>query len=258
MQTFGLIAYPLSHSFSKSYFNKKFKDENLKNSYYENFSLQEIDDFFKILKENPNLKGLNVSIPYKEKIINYLDELDEVSRTIKAVNTIKIIYKNNHFFLKGFNTDVYGFEISLLNFLKKNAYFKEKKFFKQEKALILGTGGASKAVAYVLKKLNIHFYFVSRNPKNENEISYNELNKNHFENTNLIINTTPLGTFPNTKEFPKIPYQFLNENHFLFDLIYNPSQTIFLQKGKLKGSKIQNGLEMLYLQADKAWEIWTN
>ncbi len=243
---FGLLGKNISYSFSKKYFTEKFKGLQLDNYSYKNFDLQQIDDFPLILNENiDSLKGFNVTIPYKEEIFKYLDELDNDAETIGAVNTIKVI---DEYRLKGFNTDAYGFEDSLKPLLQGN----------EKHALILGTGGASKAVAFVLNKLKINFNFVSRVPSKNNSISYKQLNEQIIKKSLLIVNCTPLGTYPNVHDLPDIPYDFLTSDHILYDLIYNPAITSFLQKGKEKGSIIKNGEEMLQLQADKSWEIWNS
>jgi len=245
-EVFGLLGKNISYSFSKKYFTDKFNQLGLLDHSYENFDMESIDNFPIVLNENiDNLKGLNVTIPYKEDVFKYLDELDEEAEKIGAVNTIKIL---DGYRLKGFNTDVYGFEKSLEPFLKKHI----------EYALILGTGGASKAIAFALNKLNISFLFVSRKPNKKDTISYKEMDENILNKYSLIINCTPLGTFPKIDEFPQIPYEFLNENHLLFDLIYNPSKSKFLEKGEKKGATIKNGEEMLELQADKSWKIWNS
>ncbi|MDN3725027.1 shikimate dehydrogenase [Aequorivita sp. SDUM287046] len=243
MSKFGLIGKNIDYSFSKKFFSEKFNSENLPHS-YQNFDLHSIALLPKIISETPSLKGLNVTIPYKEEVIPLLDAMDETAQKIGAVNTIKISEENK---LIGFNTDHYGFQKSL------------EKFFPLPKktALILGTGGASKAVAYVLEKLDFSFSFVSRT-ENMHSIKYESLNKSAIENHFLIINCTPLGTFPNIHEYPAIPYNFLTPDHLLFDLIYNPSETEFLKQGKIRGAKTSNGLSMLELQAEKSWEIWNS
>lgn len=243
MALFGLLGKKIAYSFSKKYFTNKFSKENLPHQ-YQNIDIEYIEDLLDFLANNiANLKGFNVTIPYKESIFKYLDEMDAVAEEIQAVNCVKIIDQQ---YLKGFNTDAYGFENSLKPHLQSQ----------HKKALILGTGGASKAVAFTLKKLDITYKFVSRNPK-ENQFSYDALNKVILTDFTLIINTTPLGTFGKLEtEFPKIPYEFITKKHLLYDLIYNPNETIFLKKGKEKGARIKNGLEMLQLQADKSWEIW--
>jgi shikimate dehydrogenase len=245
---YGLIGYPLTHSFSKDFFSKKFAKEKIKGTGYENFPLNNIMDFPALINTNPNIQGLNVTIPYKEQIIPYLNEIDPVAAEIGAVNTIRIEYMGKTKSLKGYNTDAYGFRRSLEEILPAD--------LKISKALILGTGGASKAVAYSLKQMNIHFDFVSSSSKSS--LSYDVLNKDIIENCNLIVNTSPLGTFPNILEGPAIPYQYLNSKHILFDLVYNPSKTLFLQKGGEQGATICNGLKMLEYQALKSWDIWNS
>lgn len=241
---FGLLGRNISYSFSKNYFTQKFSKLNLQNHSYVNFDIQTIDDFPLIINDHiENLKGINVTIPYKQEIFKYLDEVDADAEKIGAVNTIKIFDK---FKLKGFNTDVYGFENSLKPLLKN--YMKD--------ALILGTGGASKAVAFVLDKLQISYNFVSRSAQNEQTISYKEIDNNLIKKCKLIINCTPLGTFPKVESLPDLPYHLLGQEHLLYDLIYNPAITAFLQKGKDVGASIKNGEDMLKLQADKSWELW--
>ena len=245
MKKYGLIGYPLSHSFSEKYFSKKFEKEKITDCEYNNFSLHKISDFPDLIKNTANLKGLNVTIPYKEKIIPFLDKIDKTAKQIGAVNAIKLEKKSNKTILIGYNTDVYGFRKSLINKFEN----------RHKKALILGTGGASKAVKYVLNNLEIKYLFVSRK-KTENTILYSELSREIIEQHTLIINTTPLGMFPNTEKFPDIPYNFISKKHLFYDLIYNPEKTIFLQKGKQKSAKIINGLQMLELQAEMSWEIF--
>lgn len=239
--TFGLIGKNIPYSFSKAYFTTKFSALGLHDCSYENFDLPDIDAFPTLLKNNPNLKGLNVTIPYKEAIIPYLDGIDSVAGKIGAVNTIKFEKKG----LVGYNTDIYGFLISLEPHLKTH----------HQKAFILGTGGASKAVAHVLSGLGITYLFVARQPV-DNQLSYDELDQSKMEAHTLIVNCTPLGTYPNIEDKPKIPYQFLTGNHLLFDLIYNPEKTSFLLEGEKRGASICNGQNMLELQAEKAYEIW--
>lgn len=242
----GLIGYPLTHSFSAKYFAEKFEKENIKGFTYENFEIPKIEDFPDIIKNNPEITGLNVTIPYKEQIIPFLDELDEEALQIGAVNTIKVIRKKGVVKLKGYNTDIYGFRETLKPLLKMHHY----------KALILGTGGAAKAVEYVLNKIGLDILYISRNPKSENEKGYEELNGVAIKNFPVIVNSTPLGMYPKIDTCPPLPYDHLTEDNLLYDLIYNPSETLFLQKGAEKGAITQNGLEMLKLQAEKAWEIW--
>ncbi|MGB5363055.1 MAG: shikimate dehydrogenase [Aureibaculum sp.] len=237
---FGLIGKDISYSFSKNYFSSKFKNLGLDNYEYVNYDLKSIDEFKNI--KNKELKGLNVTIPYKESVIEFLDVINDEAKLIGAVNTIKIDKKGK---LTGFNTDVYGFEESLKPLLKKS----------HKKALVLGTGGASKAVCYVLDKLKIDYLLVSRNPEII-QVSYNDLNKELLENYTIIINCTPIGTYPKIDEFPKIPYNYITNKHLLYDLIYNPEKTRFLREGEKRGATISNGRKMLELQAEKSWNIW--
>lgn len=241
--SFGLIGKNISYSFSKTYFSSKFTSLNLPGYSYENFDIPSLEEFPSLVERNKTLRGLNVTIPYKEEIIPYLDSLDKKAKRIGAVNTIKFTKEG----LKGYNTDVYGFKKSIEPFLKES----------HKKALILGTGGASKAVAFVLNELGISFKYVSRNPIGD-QIGYSELNKKIISTHTLLINCTPLGTFPDTAAKPDIPYEFLTSNHLLFDLIYNPEKTAFLLSGEHKGAIICNGAEMLELQAEKAWQIWNS
>ena len=239
----GLIGYPLVHSFSKKYFNEKFDNENIKNVSYQNYELKNINELKSLIKRNSDLRGLNVTIPYKEKVIKYLDKIDEKYLNIGAVNVIKII--DNKLF--GINTDYEAFKITLKEWLD-NSF--------NSKALILGTGGSSKSVSLALKELNIDHNFVSRK-KRKNVFSYEELlDIKIFSNYKLIINTTPLGMYPKINLLPNIPYRLITKNYFLYDLVYNPKTTKFLEKGKRKGAKIKNGLEMLHLQAELSWNYW--
>jgi len=239
---FGLVGRNISYSFSRGYFADKFKIEKLPHTYV-NFDLKSIEELSEIVRKTPNLKGLNVTIPYKEEVFELLDELDKRAEKIGAVNTIKIT-KNNK--LKGYNTDYYGFKNSLKPYLTLH----------HKKALVLGTGGASKAIAYALKKLNISYDYVSRSRKNGVTFLYSELTDTIISEYSIIINCTPLGTFPNINECPKIPYDSINKKHILFDLIYNPEQTKFLHQGHKNGATTINGLKMLQLQAEKSWQIW--
>ncbi len=245
MRTFGLLGFPLGHSFSQKYFTKKFEDENILDCKYQLFSIENeqlIPDFLD--KNLAHISGFNVTIPYKKVILNYLDEINPDAAAIGAVNCVKV---TNNQKLVGFNTDVYGFEISLLDFIGHRKH--------SIKALILGTGGSSKAVKYVLRKHNISFTSVSRTPQKDC-LTYENLDPTVLSEYQLIVNTTPLGMSPNTNFFPNIPYSSLSSQHYLYDLIYNPERTIFLKYGEMQGSKTKNGLEMLYLQAEKSWEIW--
>jgi shikimate dehydrogenase len=244
MRKFGLIGYPLGHSFSQKYFSEKFQKEGLADCSYENFPLTSIDQLPLLLKKEPSLGGLNVTIPYKQKVIELLDAGSRVVDQTGACNCI-LIQEGKLF---GFNTDVIGFEQTLVKNLRPS----------DSKALILGTGGSSKAVAYVLKKLGIDYIFVSRNPGPEsvNTIAYSELDEATMESNSLIINASPSGMFPNETNFPAIPYHLLNHHHYLYDLVYNPAQTLFLQKGRARGTRTQNGEEMLIIQAEESWKIW--
>lgn len=242
MINFGLIGRSLSHSFSKTYFEKKFKELGLKDHAYLNFELQTIEEFKNVLKTE-NLKGLNVTNPYKEDIIPFLDELSVEAKEIGAVNCIKI--ENGKTI--GYNTDTYGFGQSIKPFLDTT----------HERALILGTGGACKAVAYSLKKIGTEvFYATTSSKKNVTTFFYSEINDRMMDAFKLIINTTPLGLFPNVNEAPALPYHLFTDKHLAYDLIYNPEQTLFLKQAKEKGAVTINGLSMLHLQAEKSWEIW--
>ncbi|MBQ4820224.1 shikimate dehydrogenase [Aquimarina sp. MMG016] len=241
-KTYGLLGRDIGYSFSKGYFADKFEKENL-NCEYNNFDIKQINEVKEIFK-NSNIKGLNVTIPYKEEIISYLDELDPIAKEIGAVNVIKFSSNQR---LVGYNSDYYGFTESLKPLLNNNI----------KKAIILGTGGASKAIAYSLTQLGIAFSFISRNP-DFNEMSYGDLTEDIINSHKLIINCTPLGTHPNIENHPQIPYEYITKNHVLYDLIYNPDETAFMKKGLQKGAKVSNGLKMLILQAENAWEIWNS
>lgn len=241
-KTYGLIGKNIAYSFSKKYFNQKFSDVLYQGCSYKNFDIESIELFAEIIAKNPTLKGLNVTIPYKEVIIPYLDSLSQKAQLIGAVNVIRIKKDGK---LKGYNSDWYGFKKSLEPLLQPH----------HKKALILGTGGAAKAVAFALEKLGLNYAFVSRE-KSEKTIDYNHVNATTFDNFQIIINCTPLGSKNNIKEFPPIPYEFFTSNHIAFDLIYNPAQTQFLKKAKKNGAITQNGYDMLVFQAEKAWKIW--
>ena len=241
-KAFGLIGYPLSHSFSKQYFADKFEKEQIKGASYDNFPIESIDKLPELLRAITNLKGLNVTIPYKEQVIPYLDYLAPDAAEIGAVNTI--VVRDSGLF--GYNSDIYGFDRSL-DHLVDGEY--------HGGALVLGTGGASKAVKYVLKNRGIDFKIVSRK-EGPYQIRYTDLDENLMNHYRLIINTTPLGMHPDLDRYPDIPYALLGHGHFLYDLIYNPAETKFLRLGKERGCKIKNGLEMLILQAERSWEIW--
>jgi len=243
MKTFGLIGRHLQHSFSPTYFANKFKQEGILDCVYELFPLAQIEDIKLLLQKDLNLAGLNITIPYKQVVIPFLDHLSPQAAQIGAVNTIQFLEGK----LIGHNTDVYGFQTSLkkaLNLSQLNS-----------KALILGTGGASKAVVYALQQMNIPYQYVSRVAKKD-VLSYEMLSPELLQQYLIIINTTPLGMSPNIDNCPLLPFAVIGQQHILFDLVYNPKQTLFLKKGATQGAKTINGLEMLYLQADKAWEIW--
>ena len=244
MKKFGLIGFPLSHSFSQNFFTEKFAKENIHNCVYENFPLQSIEEISSLIKSEKQLRGLNVTIPYKQKIIPFLDYKNEVVEKTGACNCIDIINGK----LYGYNTDVIGFEKSLIKKLEPH----------HQSALILGTGGAAKAVEFVMNELNIDYQFVSRKSSSlNNQISYRDLDENIIQTHTLIINTSPVGMFPAINVCPELPYQFLTPNHYLFDLIYNPEKTLFLQKGEKRGASIINGHEMLIIQAEESWKIWS-
>ena len=238
MKRYGLVGRELGHSFSKEFFNKKFKQLDLKNYYYENYELESLSGLKELINKK-NLSGINITTPYKEKILNHLDIIDNTAKKIGSVNTIKI--HNNK--LVGFNTDIIGFEKSILFAIKK-----------RKNALILGDGGASKAVQYVFKKNNIKTTIISR----KSSRNYNNLTKEDIINNLIIINTTILGMYPDIKSYPKIPYEYLNKNHLVYDLVYNPKKTKFLEKAEKQGSHIINGYQMLKKQANEAWTIWQN
>jgi shikimate dehydrogenase len=243
---FGLIGATVSHSFSKSYFDEKFFREGLRDYHYDLYSLADIEGLKKLLSDNPELEGLNVTIPYKEQVIKFLSDIDSDARSIGAVNVIKI--KNGK--LTGYNTDSDAFYESLGKWITgKNV----------SKALILGTGGSSKAVQQALKKLSISFELVSRE-ESKGQHTYESLEKDGtpISEANLIINTSPLGMSPNTSTYPPINYELLTADHYVYDLIYNPARTVFLQKAEMRNAHIKNGLEMLHIQAEKAWAIWSN
>lgn len=241
MEQFGLIGKSLGHSFSQQFFERKFNIEGIKAS-YQNFELDTMNDFPKLIENHPELKGLNVTVPYKTEIIPFLDELNDQAKAIGAVNTVKFEDER----LIGYNTDAYGFQQSIKPFLR-NVH---------ERALILGTGGASKAVAYVLKNLGIEVSYLSRNPNRENQFSYEDANEIMVDAFKLIVNCTPIGTTPKDDEMPNFPIHFVSKDHLVIDLIYNPEQTKLLRIAKEQGADTLNGLSMLQHQALKAWEIW--
>ena len=249
MKTYGLIGHRLGYSFSRKFFTEKFAAENLSAHEYVNFELDSINEFPGVFEQGKEICGLNCTIPYKQEIMQFMDEIDPEAAQIGAVNTVKIISEDGKRVLKGFNTDSYGFEKSLQSMLEE----------KHRKALILGTGGASKAIKHVLNKLGISYLSASiEEPLYEHEIRYNQITDELLKEYLIIIHATPIGTFPNVDNCPDIPYQSITANHVMFDLVYNPEETLFLKKGKAQGAKTKNGLEMLHLQAIRAWEIWNS
>jgi shikimate dehydrogenase len=259
MKKLGLIGFPLSHSFSKRYFNEKFAKEGLAHAwYYELFAIEKAEKMLEILR-GENFVGMNVTIPYKETIIPFMHELDETAQAVGAVNCIKISYPNGKPYLKGYNTDYYGFQKSLLGLLEVKDNDKEGSYAHELqpnfKALILGTGGAAKAVAYALKQLNIPYKYVSRKVV-EKGLTYDDLTESVIAEYSLLINTTPLGMTPNTEGCPNIAYEGISNQHFMYDLVYNPEITAFMKRGLEKNAKAKSGLDMLYFQAEKGWEIW--
>ncbi|WDF55312.1 shikimate dehydrogenase family protein [Mucilaginibacter sp. KACC 22063] len=261
MKRYGIIGYPLSHSFSQKFFTEKFENEHIKDCRYEVFPLEDINDFPKLLEKHDNLCGLNVTIPHKVKILEYLDWCSDAVRHIGAANCIRISKESpvlaafsgevgiggHNFRLEGFNTDVYGFQKSLMPLLGSQ----------HQKALVLGDGGAAKAVKYVLKELEIEFKVVARKP-GPDRILFTDLTPEIIKHHKLIINTTPVGTSPDVEVCPPLPYEALGSDHLLYDLIYNPDQTLFLRKGLEQGAQIKNGYEMLVLQAEQSWELWNS
>lgn len=243
MRRFGLLGYPLTHSFSQGYFTEKFSKLGLTDCVYENFSLPDISELKTILEEKPDLCGFNITIPYKKQVMSFLTHRTAEVDAMGACNCVKISEKE----LTGFNTDITGFERSLQPFLKPV----------HRRALVLGTGGASAAVVYVLKKLGIDVTFVSRKAS-ESALSYDQLDEKVIASHKLIVNTTPVGMYPNVYDFPELPYEFLTPDHHLYDLIYNPQETRFLGFGRQHGATIQNGHEMLILQAEESWRIWNS
>ncbi len=244
MKVYGLLGFPLSVSFSKKYFTEKFEKEKLTDCVFELFPISSIESFPKLIEQYRNLKGLAVTIPHKQAVIPFLTHLDFTAKEIGAVNCIKI----NGSKLTGFNTDALGFKASFEPLLQPH----------HKKALVLGTGGASRAVQYVLHQLSIPFLLVSRSPKEKNSIGYNDINNTLLHAYSIIINCTPVGMAPNEENFPNLPYDLFNSGHLLYDLIYKPAETLFLAKGKAKGCLTKNGFEMLLIQAEENWKIWNN
>jgi shikimate dehydrogenase len=245
MDKYGLIGYPLGHSFSISYFNQKFADEGI-NAKYENFEIENIDQLQEVLDMNPDLRGLNVTIPYKEKVIEYLDSITPEAQSIGAVNVIRVTHEGKKIKLKGYNSDVIGFTKSIEPMLDKKWH---------QKALILGTGGASKAINYGLKSLGLETVFVSRYER-PGTIQYKNVTPEVVKEYNVIINCTPLGMYPKTEVCPELPYEAMDSHTILYDLIYNPDETLFMKRGAEYGANVKNGLEMLLLQAFSSWEFW--
>lgn len=248
MKLYGLIGYPLSHSFSAKYFAEKFEHEKIRDSRYQLFPIENIEMLPGIIHQFPELCGLNVTIPYKQSVISYLQKIEENAEQIGAVNTIKIIWNKGTYTLFGYNTDSFGFMESLKPHLNQ----------KQLHALVLGTGGASKAVAYALRLMGIQVTFVSRKPFGPNQIPYRDITQSVISENKIIVNSSPVGTYPDIYSFPDIPYDLLTADHLLYDLVYNPAETEFLKRGREKGAATINGLQMLHLQADRAWEIWNS
>lgn len=248
MKLYGIIGNPLGHSFSPGFFNKKFREEGYTDCEYRPFQLRNIDEFPKLIEDHPDLVGLNVTSPFKESIFKYIDQVDRDAKLIGSVNTLKIQKSEHGRKIFGFNTDTYGFEQSLKPYIKGL----------KTKALIIGTGGASKAVAYVFKKLGIGCEVVTRRPLKANHIVYWAVNKQIMEDHLIIVNATPMGMHPGMPEFPDIPYHYITPNHILFDLVYNPPKTRFLEFGEKAGATTINGMKMFELQALKSWEIWNS
>ena len=246
---YGIIGSPLTHSFSKEYFRNKFRKEGITDSEYRNFQLNSIYELPELVDSHPQLVGLNVTVPYKEEVLSFLNEIHPEAKEIGAVNTIKITRGGSGFKMKGYNTDAYGFRSSLLSELKVE---------KHMKALVLGSGGASKAVYYALNKMGFKVFIISRTKNTEGYLAYSDLSEAFMNEIQLVVNTTPLGMYPEIEKLPAIPYQFLGSEHILFDLIYNPAKTLFLTMGEEQGTKIINGLQMLHQQAEKSWSIWND
>ncbi len=245
MRVFGLIGFPVTHSFSKTFFANKFKEDRIKDAVYELFPLQNLSEFGQLIRKNINLKGLNVTIPYKQTIIPFLNILSDEATEIGAVNVIRINTIKRQIFLEGYNTDHYGFAESIKPHLRIH----------HQNALILGTGGSAQAVAYALKKLKINVTFVSRTPEN-GALDYQALDSSVIESHQIIINCSPVGMHKLSGQKPELPYNQLTSKHLLYDLVYNPAETEFLKAGKKYGAKTMNGLQMLHIQAEKSWEIW--
>jgi shikimate dehydrogenase len=270
MRLFGLIGYPLTHSFSKGYFTEKFEKLGISDSHlYEKFEMADVTQSLPdLIAQNPDLEGINVTIPHKQNVIPFLNEIDDAAKRIGAVNVIKISRNTQNtplsigrgvggeVHLKGFNSDYYGFQNSLLE--QRPFSLPERSRRERERALVLGDGGAAKAIKVALEDLNIDYKIVARRRITAETILFEELDQTIIESHQLIVNTTPLGTYPKSDECPEIPYQYLNSSHFLYDLVYNPAETLFMKKGIEQGAKAMNGLRMLHLQAEKSWDIWND
>ncbi|MFO8067801.1 MAG: shikimate dehydrogenase [Bacteroidales bacterium] len=246
MRKFGLVGYPLTHSWSKKYFQEKFINENINDASYELYPINSVENIFRLIFNDKSIVGLNVTIPYKEKIIPFLNEFSDEAKKTKAANTLKIEHYEDEVSIKAYNTDVFGFEESIKDVLDSGL----------KNVLVLGTGGASKAVVHVLNKYGTDYTLVSRLKKNSKTIIYHELNPAVISKFDMIVNTTPGGMYPNSGEKPQIPYHALGSDQILYDLVYNPEKSLFLKEGEKKGCKTFNGLKMLHLQAEKSWEIW--
>lgn len=246
MDKYGLIGFPLKHSFSIGYFNEKFRSEKI-DAQYINFEIPSVSDIKEILRANPNLKGFNVTIPYKEQIIPYLNEVSEGAKAIGAVNVVKVVREKGKVILKGYNSDIYGFKESIEPLLTPD----------HQRALILGTGGSAKAIKYALDQLGVGSTFVSRTGSGA-VLAYEDLTPEVMQAHKVIVNCTPVGMWPNVLACPKIPYDLLDSSYLLYDLLYNPDETLFMERGKNRGAQVKNGLEMLLLQAFRTWEIWTD
>ncbi|MGB4205271.1 MAG: shikimate dehydrogenase [Bacteroidales bacterium] len=245
---FGLIGYPLGHSWSKSYFDKKFLAEKIHDAEYQLFPVKDLSLLKTLPEIYPSLQGLNVTIPYKISILPYLDFIDPVAGQVNAVNVVKIIRAGSRTSLHGFNSDVVGFERSIKPLLKSH----------HRSALILGTGGASRAAAWVFTKLGISYVYVSRDSSEQLQIGYDELDNEIMEKHTIIVNATPLGMAPDIHSKPQLPYHLISDRHLMFDMVYNPTETAFLESGRKRGATIKNGLEMLHIQAEESWLIWND
>jgi shikimate dehydrogenase len=247
MKVYGLLGKSLGYSYSPKIFNEKFLKNGAKGE-YRLLEVDNLDNLLQLVKDN-DLAGFNVTVPYKQAIVSFLDKLSPEARVTGSVNVVKVFKKKDGLILKGYNTDAYAFEKTLKSLIAGRRYIR---------ALILGTGGTAHTVAFVLRKLGIYFYFVSRKPVKIESLRYSWLDNEIIKTNNLIINTTPVGTYPNVDECPEIPYELLTEDHILYDMVYNPEETLFLKKGKEHGATTKNGLEMLYIQAERSWKIWNN